>query len=36
MNDVQYADSTLAETISDKVASVGKGKGVLRRLFKGK
>ncbi|WP_020603333.1 cation:proton antiporter [Spirosoma spitsbergense] len=36
MNDVQYVDSTLAETISEKVNSVAKGKGLLRNLFKSK
>lgn len=36
MNDVLYVDGTLAETISDKVASVAKGRGFLRKLFKGK
>ena len=34
MSDVQYMDSTLAETISEKVASVGKAKTLWRRLFR--
>lgn len=34
MNDLQYVDSTLAETISEKVLSVGKAGGFLKRLFK--
>jgi len=34
MDDVQYVDGALAETISDKVASVGKAKGFLKKLFK--
>jgi len=34
MDDVQYVDSSLAETISDKVASVGKAKGIWKRLFR--
>ena len=32
MDDVQYVDSTLAETISEKVASVGKVGGLWKRL----
>lgn len=34
MDDVQYVDSTLAETISEKVSSVGKANDILKRLFK--
>jgi hypothetical protein len=34
MDDVQYVDSSLGETISEKVGSVGKAGGLFRRLFK--
>ena len=33
-DDIEFVDSTLAETISDKVVSVGRAGGLLRRLFK--
>lgn len=33
-DDVQYVDSTLAGTISEKVVSVGKAKGLWKRMFK--
>jgi Kef-type K+ transport system membrane component KefB len=34
MDDVQYVDSSLGETISEKVGSVGKAGGLFKRLFK--
>lgn len=34
MNDVQHVDGSLAETISEKVAAVGKTKKIWNRLFK--
>jgi hypothetical protein len=34
MDDVQYVDSFLGETISEKVGSVGKAGGLFKRLFK--
>jgi hypothetical protein len=34
MDDVQHFDSTLAETISEKVSSIGKAGNVLRRIFR--
>jgi hypothetical protein len=33
-DDIEFVDSTLAETISERVGSVGKAGGFLRRLFK--
>lgn len=36
MSDVQHVDSSLAETISDRVASVGKAKSLFRGWFKRK
>ena len=33
-DDIEFVDSTLAETISEKVGSVGKAGGLLRRLFR--
>ena len=34
MDDVQYVDNSLGETISEKVGSVGKAGGLFKRLFK--
>lgn len=34
MSNVQYVDGTIAETISDKVASVGKAKGFFKKIFR--
>jgi hypothetical protein len=36
MDDVQFFDSSLAETISEKVGAVGKAGGIIRRIFKKK
>lgn len=34
MDDVQYVDSSLAETITGRMASVGKARGLWKRLFR--
>jgi hypothetical protein len=34
MGDVQHFDGTLAETISEKVSSIGKAGNILKKIFK--
>jgi hypothetical protein len=35
-DDVQYIDGSIAETVSSKISSVGKAKGIWKKLFKPK